>query len=383
MAALQYVDIPGYSALLFRRTFADLILPGALMDRTRDWLAGTDAKWNDREKRWTFPSSATLTFGYLDSENDRYRYQGAEVQFVGFDELTQFRERDYRYLFSRLRRLEGSQVPIRMRSASNPGGIGHEWVRSRFVDSGPERLFVPARIDDNPSLDREEYENTLSELDPITRRQLLDGDWTARAEGSLFKREWFTFCDTIEHKPASVVRYWDLASTEPSETTDPDYTVGARISRSDDGTFTIEDIRRDRLRPAGVEALVRSTAEMDGPEVAIRIEQEPGASGKSQVDHYIRMLAGYSVKGDRPTGDKRTRAAPVSAQAEAGNVRIVRAAWNAPLLDEMEAFDGDPKNKIHDDQVDAVSGGLKSITLERRGLSPADLYGEESTLGAA
>ncbi len=136
MAALQFVEVPNYAALLLRRTYADLALPGALMDRAAQLLTGTGAKWNGSEHVWTFPSGATLSFGYLDGENDRYRYASSEFQYVGFDELTQFRERDYLFLFSRLRRTaegEVSQVPLRMRAGSNPGGQGHAWVKRRFL----------------------------------------------------------------------------------------------------------------------------------------------------------------------------------------------------------------------------------------------------------
>ena len=126
MAALQYVDVPGYSAIIFRRTYADLSKPGALMDRSRDWLTSSDAVWNEQKHAWRFPSGATLTFGHLETEKDKYDYQGAEFQFIGFDELTQFKETQYRYLFSRLRRLTGATVPLRVRAASNPGGEGHE-----------------------------------------------------------------------------------------------------------------------------------------------------------------------------------------------------------------------------------------------------------------
>lgn len=133
MAALMYADVPGYSALLLRRTFPDLAQKGALMDRAASWLGGTAAKWNERDKRYTFPSGAALTFGYLDAEKDKYRYQGAEFQFVGFDETTQFEDTKYKYLLSRLRRLETSPIPLRQRGATNPGGLGHEWVYERFV----------------------------------------------------------------------------------------------------------------------------------------------------------------------------------------------------------------------------------------------------------
>lgn len=190
MAALEYVHVPTYSALLLRRTYADLALPGAIMDRAATWLAGTDATWNGTDKRWTFPSGATLSFGYLDSERDRFRYASAEFQFIGFDELTQFPEAWYRFLFSRLRRTQGTKVPLRMRAATNPGGLGHEWVRRRFVAS-PDgaRPFVPALLVDNPSLDADEYLASLAELDSTTRAQLEKGVWIRDTEGLVYRFE--------------------------------------------------------------------------------------------------------------------------------------------------------------------------------------------------
>lgn len=193
MAALMYVDRPGYSALILRRTYADLALPGAIMDRAHDWLGGTGAHWNDTEKTYEFPSGATLTFGYLQTARDKFRYQGAEFQFIGFDELTQFEDSDYRYLFSRLRRLAEADIPIRMRAASNPGGLGHDWVYQRFFVTGRAfgRIFVPARLQDNPHLDQAEYAQSLAELDPITRQQLLDGLWVVDRSRRPFRREWW------------------------------------------------------------------------------------------------------------------------------------------------------------------------------------------------
>lgn len=200
MAALEYVNVPGYSALLLRRTFQDLSKPGALMDRAREWLSSSGARWNEQKKQWRFPSGAVVAFGYLENEADIYQYQGAEYQFIGFDELTQFTERQYTYLFSRLRRLSGQNVPLRMRSASNPGGIGAEWVQQRFIPDNwlPEfgrdlaiiekdgRAFVPAKLVDNPHLDQESYQESLSELDDVTRAQLLEGDWQVRMRGNIY-----------------------------------------------------------------------------------------------------------------------------------------------------------------------------------------------------
>jgi predicted phage terminase large subunit-like protein len=358
MAALQYVSHPHYSALLLRRTYADLSLPGALMDVAHRWLQRSPAKWSEVDKTWTFPSGASLTFGYLAGDADKYRYQSAQFQYIGFDELTQFQEADYRYLFSRLRRPEGSDIPTRMRTASNPGGVGHEWVKQRFmVEPNPDRLFLSARLDDNPHIDRQKYVESLNLLDPVTREQLLNGDWTARAEGGKFKREWFTIVDSAPE--CEKVRYWDLAATTPKPGKDPDYTAGVLMGKSKDNVLYIINVMRMRGTPNEVESLVRRTAEMDGRNVKIRMEQEPGASGVRVIDDYQRrVLMGWAFQGVKTTGDKEVRANPLSTQAQAGNVRLVRGPWINAFLDEAELF----PNGAHDDMVDAASGAMAELS---------------------
>lgn len=204
MAALQYVDRPNYAALILRRTFKDLNLPGAIMARSHEWLRGTRASWSEKDKTWTFPAGATLTFGYLDTEQDKYRYQGAELQFLGLDEATQFPEGWYRYLLSRLRRAKGSDIPIRARLGSNPGGIGHAWVFNRFVESDdPERVFVPSLLSDNPHLDQVEYRRSLSLLDTTTRRQLEEGIWVQDASGLVYRKPL-----TLRNVPPAMPEDW-------------------------------------------------------------------------------------------------------------------------------------------------------------------------------
>jgi hypothetical protein len=194
-AALQYVDHPGYKAIIFRRTYPQLAQAGGLIDRAREWLTGR-ATWNEQKHRWTFPSGAILEFAHLQYDKDRFNYQGAEFDFIGFDELTHFSELVYRYLFSRLRQRIGSPVPPRIRSASNPGGAGHRWVKRRFIEKRPdpddpsdtpekcaERIFIPARVADNPGINRDDYEAALRQLDPQEQEQLLEGNWDARPPG--------------------------------------------------------------------------------------------------------------------------------------------------------------------------------------------------------
>lgn len=358
MGALQYVHISEYAAILFRRTYQDLSLPGALMDRAHEWLDSTDAVWKDNTKTWTFPSGATLTFGYLEHENDKYRYQSSEFQYIGFDELTQFSETQYRYLFSRLRRLKNSDVPLRMRAASNPGGVGHEWVRSRFIDTQEsDRIFLPARLHENPHIDQESYMASLSHLDPITLAQLLEGNWEVVESGGLFERQWFEIVDSAPNH-CLWVRYWDLASTEPKEGTDPDYTAGGLVGLYN-GVWYVADVRRVRANPGSVQNLIRQTAELDGQNISIRMEQEPGSSGVNTIFHYRNnVLVGWDFDGIPSTGSKVERARPVSSAAHAGNVKLLRGSWIPTFLDELHAF---PMG-AHDDQVDMLSGAVRVLS---------------------
>jgi predicted phage terminase large subunit-like protein len=363
MGALLYAHIPGYSALILRRTYPDLAQPGGIMSRAREWLAGR-VRWQESAHRAIVPGGMTLQFGHLEAENDRFRYQGGEYQYIGVDELTQFLERDYRYLFSRLRRVRGVEVPLRMRAGSNPGGLGHDWVRRRFIDvTAPDRAFHAARLADNPHLDREQYERSLEHLDPVTRAQLLRGDWTARADAQLFRREWFEVVDAAPAVTGSrPVRFWDLAASADDEGRDPDYTVGLKLWRSDHGELYVLDVVRFRRRPHEVQHLVATVAAQDGPDCRQRMQQDPGQAGKDQIDEYRRrVLAGHDFQGLVITGKKWVRAQPVSGQAGAGHVKLVRGSWIDAFLDELEAFGPDEREYEHDDQVDALSGAYSVL----------------------
>lgn len=372
MGALQYVETPGYTALILRKNYADLALPGAIMDRCNDWLRGTAARSVGGGKEWHFPSGASLTFGYLDKPSDRFRYQGAAFNYVAFDEVTQFWEREYRYLFSRLRRAKGTAIPSRMRSAGNPDGVGFDWVRARLVD-GPNP-YIPARLEDNPFLDQDDYKQSLDELDPVTRRRLLLGDWTARGGGEFFQRGWFALTRSPGRTRGRTVRAWDLAATDPKSLLsgkDPDWTAGVLL-REFGGHYWVEDIRRFRKRPGEVEAEIAQTAANDPEGTVVWIEQEPGASGKSLVSHYRRnVLPGYAVRALRQTGPKDARIKVVSSRAEGGDIDLVPGAWVPAFLDEAEPW---PESS-HDDQLDALSTAL--MAMARTPDSGGDVHREE------
>lgn len=181
-AALRFVDRRGYRALLLRRTYAELAKGDGLIPLSQEWLGPSDARWNEQRKTWTFPSGATIEFGHVQHEDDKHAYQGAAYQFVGFDELTHFTESIYLYIgFSRQRRRTAlADIPVQTFASANPGGIGHMWVKSRFISGRkPDVLFVPAGIRDNPGLDVADYELSLNYLPDELRRQLMEGDWEA------------------------------------------------------------------------------------------------------------------------------------------------------------------------------------------------------------
>lgn len=395
-----------YAALLLRREFPDLEM--SLMRRAHVLYPRIGGVWSGTNKTWTFPQKETLRFGHAQHELDVHQYQGAEFQFVGFDELTSFTEYQYKYLISRLRSSVG--VPCRLRGATNPGGKGHEWVFKRFAPwldtasptraapgqvlyfardgEGEKRLaskgdpgalgrtFVPALLSDNPFLANDgAYERALDELDPLTRAQLKNGDWLARASAGLFfKRGWFEFVDAA---PANGkrIRYWDRAATEEGAGGDPDWTVGVKLCITPDKLVYVEDVVRFRGNPNHVENAIRSTAELDGKAVPIGIEQDPGSAGKFEAAYYVKALAGWTVRAYPATKAKVERAGPISSQATAGNVKIVRARWNDAFVAELEQF---PEGN-HDDQVDALSGAYSALFSSNRMLDALTLAASRRT----
>lgn len=191
MGALQYVDKPNYAALILRRSYTDLALPGAIMDRAKMWLRPyldrKEIRWDRETHCFTFPSGAELAFGYIATSDDKYRYQSAELQYIAFDEVCEFPEEDdYTFMFSRLRRVAGLDAPLRMRCASNPVGVGAYWVKKRFVDEANEEcIFLPAFFTDNDHIDQKAYLKSLEKLHPSLQEALIRGNWAA-IEGIAF-----------------------------------------------------------------------------------------------------------------------------------------------------------------------------------------------------
>lgn len=177
-------------------------------------------------------------------------------------------------------------------------------------------------------------------------------------DGGMFRADWFTEINASELPARRIrVRAWDLAASK-----DGDYTVGVLMSKDMDGNFYIENVIRFRGTSLEVEKKIFETAKNDGKSVRIVIPQDPGQAGKSQANNFIRRLAGYIIKAQRPTGSKETRAAAFAAQAEGGNVKMVRGTWNQVFTDELETF---PLGTF-DDQVDAASDAFNELLGPRK-----------------
>jgi hypothetical protein len=216
--AARQVNHPAYNGIIFRRSFPQL---QEIIDRTHQQYPAIGGIYKSVEHRWYFPSGGKIQLGHMQHENDRYNYQGKQFQFIGVDEVTHFSENQYLYMFSRCR----SSIPgliAEIRASANPGGVGHQWVKSRFVDicphnetyidpdTGLSRIFIPGKLTDNPALLENDpgYISRLDALPEIERMRLRDGIWDA-FEGQVFTElsyrvhavddfepppEWFKWC---------------------------------------------------------------------------------------------------------------------------------------------------------------------------------------------
>ena len=209
--ALRQINVSHYRGLILRKTFPQL---SELIDRSREIYSGMcpEAVYNESQHFWRFPSGAKIYFGSLAHTDDRYNYQGKRYDFIDFDELTQFTYDEYSYLFSR-NRPSGPGTRCYMRAQANPGGIGHGWVKERFITPAPpmttiwetvnirfpdgrtekrrkSRIFIPSTVFDNEILLKNdpEYLTRLASLPDSERAALLYGDWNGFS-GQVFT-EW-------------------------------------------------------------------------------------------------------------------------------------------------------------------------------------------------
>jgi predicted phage terminase large subunit-like protein len=411
---LRHVYNPDFGAVIFRRTYPEITREGGMWDeseRLYPILGGTP---NEKDMAWEFPSGARVAFSHMQHEKDKYKYKGAQIPFLGWDQLEDFTENQFWYMLSRNRSTCGVRPYVRGTVNPDPESFVAKliawWIdpedgyavlersgRIRWFiraaneeliwadrkedllrvdpDSSPKSLtFILSIIYDNQILlDKDPaYLANLKALPLVDRERLLGdpkrgGNWKIKpSAGKVFDRAWF---NVVRALPAGGVecRFWDLASTKKQlAKSDPDYTASCK-TRKTDGLYTIVDATAEQLGPAEVDRTFVNVSRQDAAAAAqagvrymVRWEIEPGSAGIREARRMVQMLDGIDAKGIPAKGDKYVRAKPLAAQAEAGNVQILHGRWNERWLEHMHHQPDWP----HDDEMDAASGSHSQLATE-------------------
>ncbi len=401
---LRHFNHDSIGGVCFRRTSNQVRNEGGLWDTSAKIYSLLGARPKESVLTWVFPSGGKLKFSHLEYEKNVLDWQGAQIPVIYFDELTHFTQKQFFYMLSRNRSVSGMNPYIR--ATTNPSkkswvrglvdwyigkdgmpikersGVIRFFIRSedkiiwssnkqdlqkRFKGSLPKSFtFIPAKLSDNKILvdNDPSYLANLQALNKIERLQLLEGNWNIEPTGGMFfKKHYFEVVKAVPYL-TNIVRCWDRAATAHTEGDkgDPDYTVGLKLGVDRNNQFYVLDIVRERMSALNIEKLILNTAKQDGQEVTVKGFQDPGGAGKGEIESFIRMLAGFSIVTEKINVDKETAAKTVSAQAEAGNIKILEACRNKePFYTELENFPEDS----HDDIIDAFSGAFNYLALHR------------------
>lgn len=251
---LKQIGNPNYKALLLRRTFPEL---RELIDRSFSVFPKLGGKWNQQDKRWTFPSGATYQMGYCETYPDVFQYQGQQYAWIGYDELGQCsEERIWTYLMSR-NRAPYKGVQTFMRGSANPGGPGHHWLKRRFIQNCPSdgtpvriggmtRSFVQAFMTDNKigmELDPT-YELKLDALPETERAWLKFGDWNAGAGMGLADLS----RDVHMIAPIEIPGHWTMFGSFDWGYNHP-FAFGLFAADEDGNVYLVESVHGRRLQP--------------------------------------------------------------------------------------------------------------------------------------
>lgn len=410
LEALRHKDVKGFGGVIFRKNFTQITAEGGLWDASNKIFSQVpDAHSRKTPKyHWRFYSGAKLHFAHLDREEDLQAWQGTEIAYLGFDELTHFTKHQFLYMLSRNRSTCGVKpyvrctcnpdsdswvadfiswwinqdtgYPIRERS----GIVRYMCVLNNVIHWGdsPEELekeynipptdcksvtFIASRLEDNKILMQSDpsYLSNLKAMTEVDMERLLYGNWKIKAQaGRFFKRTQIPVDGYLTQIPDDVLywcRAWDLAATDEDENGDADYTAGVLIGRRKNGRFIVADVINQQIKAGDVEKLIQMTAISDrnkyGYNYRVRLPQDPGAAGKIVAKQYLNNLSGFDVKKESVSGSKQLRATPFAAQWQNGFIDVLVAPWNEDYFSQLESF---PESK-HDDMVDASSDAFNEL----------------------
>lgn len=411
MEPLRHYNNPDFSGVIFRRNSVQIRNAGGLWDESLKLYTLLNGYAREHTLDWHFPSGMSMKFGHLQLERTIYDWQGSQIPFIGFDEITHFSEKQFWYMLSRNRSSSG--VSGYVRATCNPEadswvakliswwideetglaiperrGVIRWFVRiddvTHWADTKQELIekfgnesipksftFISASLKDNQILMEKDpsYLSNLMAQSKVERARLLDGNWKIRpSAGNIFDRGWFKVVDEIPSGWVSCIRFWDRAATKPNDTNkNPDWTRGLKLYKYKDGRCLVADLKSMRDSPGKVQELIKNTATQDGHSVVVGVQKDPGSAGKMEIEHFVKELKGFKIEILETSKDKVTRALPVSAQAEFGNIDVLRGDWNEEFFKELENF---PSKDYHDDIVDTLSGAYEK-GKKSRGFSHA------------
>lgn len=409
---LRHIANPRFTCVILRRTRPELTKPGGIWDEAATIYPACGGVPNQSSLEYKFPSGAKIQFAAIQHETDLSEWQSSQIALIEFDELTTFTAKQFWFMFSRNRSMSGVRPYVRAGCNPDPDSfvadlvnwwIGEDgyalperagvlrwfvrindqilWADSaeelkeaHGADSEPKSLtFIPATVYDNKKLleTNPGYLANLKALPLIERERFLGGNWKIKpAAGKVFNRGWFEIVDAL---PAGGTdcRFWDFAATEKEiKKPDPDYTAGV-LMRFVNGLYIVCDVIEEQIGPAEVERRFVNTTQQDvprsqaqGARYMSRWEVEPGSASKREAWRLTSLLRGVDALGVPSLGDKLERARSLAAQAEVGNVKILRADWNERFLNHMHAIPDGP----HDDVMDATAGAFNQLTSDGVGV---------------
>lgn len=409
LEALRHKDVKSFGAVIFRHNYNQITAEGGLWDASQKIFNQVpDAHSRKSPKlHWRFDGGAKLSFAHIERDEDLKSWQGTEIAYIGFDELTHFTKHQFLYMLSRNRTTCGIRPYVR--ATCNPdvdswvaefiswwidqetgyaipersGQIRWMVVLNDIIYWGdtPEELtkkyevnvedcksvtFIASRLEDNKILMESDpgYLANLKAMTEVDTERLLRGNWKIKAAaGSFFKRSQVgEILTEVPKDLVAVCRGWDLAATDKDEDDEAAFTAGVLMGRRENGRFVIIDVINRQLKAGDVRSTVLVTAKMDHAKYAWcrqRLPQDPGQAGKDQKASYMEMLAGFDVHMIPESGDKATRAEPMAAQWQHGMFDLVAGEWNEAYLNQLESF---PDSKWKD-MVDASSSAFNEITL--------------------